>query len=113
MTDLVDQTALICGDSRTLNLTVGFDITGYTVFFTVKNQDDTSDDDTSALIKKSTSDHSDPVNGKTSIALSNSDTRLGGGTYKYDFQFKSASGKFFSSRKALIEFVEDVTKRTA
>ncbi len=113
MAKLVGRNALICGDSRTLNVSVAFDITGYTVFFTVKPQDDTATDDSTALIQKTVTSHIDAVNGETSIVLGSADTRIAPSTYSYDIQFKDATGDISSSGKQDIEFTEDVTKRTS
>lgn len=113
MAKLTGKNALICGDSRTLALDFPFDLTGYTVFFTVKPQDDTATDDSSALIQKTVTSHVDPTNGLTNIVLSNTDTRIAPDTYVYDIQAKDGSGNISSTASQAIEFVNDITKRTS
>ena len=113
MSKLTGKNALICGDSRTLNLDFAFDITGYTVFFTVKSKTDTATDDSSALIQKTVSSHTDAVNGQTSIDLTETDTRIDPGKYVYDIQAKDADGNISSTVAQDIEFVADITKRTS
>lgn len=114
MAKLTGRNALICGDSRTLELTFPFDITGCTVFFTVKSSSDLGGtDDNSALIEKTVTSHTDPTNGKTNIVLSNIDTRIDADKYVYDIQIKDSQGNISSIVPQDIEFVEDVTKRTS
>lgn len=113
MSKLTGKNALICGDGRTLELTFPFDITGYTVFFTVKVKDDSSADDSDALIQKTITDFDDAVNGLASIELTGEDTRIDPGKYRYDIQVKASGGEPSSTVPQDIEFVNDVTKRTA
>lgn len=113
-TKLIGKNALICGDSRTITVTFPYDITGHTIFFTVRASTTLDDsDDSTALIQKTVSSHSNPTAGETQIALSNTDTRITPGTHYFDIQDKDGSGNVASTKKAFIEFVEDVTKRTS
>jgi hypothetical protein len=111
MAKLTGKNALICGDARTIQVTAPFDLTGYTVTFTVKPETAlTGVDDTGATIQKVVTSHSDAVNGITLIELDTTDTRVTAGTYTFDVQFDDGAGNVTSSRRKDIEFVNDVTK---
>lgn len=108
------------GDNKTFtvsftNNSVPLDITGYTIFFTVKNQNvvDTSIlDTTDALIKKDITSHTDPTGGITEIELVPADTfSLSPGTYSYDIQWKSSAGEIKTIIKGEFNVVSDVTRR--
>jgi hypothetical protein len=58
------------------------DITGWTVFFTVKEH--MSDTDAHAIIKKTLTTHSDPTAGITLIRLETEDTDITPNSYYYD-----------------------------
>lgn len=86
------------------------DITGYTVYFTVNTtKRDTNDDD--AIIRKDVTNHTDPVNGKTVILLSTTDTNLDPRNYYYDVQFKDDDGKIKTVIVGDLSVILDVTKR--
>jgi len=113
MTDL----EIFRGDSKTYNFTfkdsagVGIPITGYTVYFTVKENE--TDLDTNAKISKSVSDpHSDPDNGKTSISIGPTDTDLDVKNYFYDFQLKDDSGNITTFLKGNFKVKQDITIST-
>ncbi len=83
-------------------------ITGWTIYFTVKKN--MTDTDVNAKIKKDITTHSDPTNGKTLIELSTTDTDLVG-SYNYDVKYKDDDdnvGILFMGR---IRFVKPVTTR--
>ena len=85
------------------------DITGWTIYFTVKKDMKEIDDD--AEIQKDVTSHSDAINGKTLIELSSTDTALDAGSYYYDIKYKdddNNSGILFSGR---IRFIQPVTRR--
>jgi len=86
------------------------DITGWALFFTLKNNID--DDDNTAVLKVDVTGHTDPVNGKTKITLPKEDTDGLAGDYVYDFQYKDSSGKVKTIMSGEIEFLKDVTIRT-
>jgi len=74
------------------------DITGYTLFFTVKknsNSDIVTDSD--AIISKTVTSHSDPTGGITTISLTSTDTTINPGTYFYDIKFKDSTGTWVRS----------------
>lgn len=112
MAKLTGKHALICGDSRNIKVTAPFDLTGYTVKFTVKPATAlSSNSDTGATIQKSVSSHfsTSATQSVTFIPLTATDTRIPGGKYKYDLEF--TNGATVTSTPADdIEFVEDVTK---
>ena len=111
MARLTGKNALICGDGRTIRVTAPFDITGYTVTFTVKASTALSaDSDAGAVIQKTVTDHTSPINGITDIVLSGDDTRITAGKYVFDIQFDNGTDAPVSSKRQDIEFVEDVTK---
>jgi hypothetical protein len=67
------------------------DITGYTIYFTVKEK--LSDGDTGAIISQDITSHIDALNGKTVIELSKDDTDLEPGSYFYDIISKDTEDK--------------------
>jgi len=109
---------IIRGDDVAINATfkddsgVAINITGYTVFFTVKDNY-TSTDDTAALISKTVTSHTFPLLGQTSITISNTETNLPETDYYYDFQLKDTSNKIASTQRGIFSITWDVTRRTA
>ena len=71
----------------------GVDLTGATVYFTVKTEADDNPTDTTAIIKKDVTTHTDAINGQTNIALTPSDTDVAPGDYFYDIKLKKADGQ--------------------
>ena len=87
---------LIINKKTTVNYELQFtddgivqDITGWTVYFTVKSN--ISDLDANAVIAKVITTHSDATNGKTLIELSVTDTNLSG-NYFYSVDYKDDDG---------------------
>lgn len=109
---------VIRGDDVTLNATFqdengqAINLTGCTVFFTVKDNY-TSTDDSAALISKTVTSHTFPLLGQTSISLTSTDTNLAEADYYYDFQLKDASNKITSTQRGLLAVTWDVTRRTS
>jgi len=60
------------------------DITGWTIYFIVKEKQE--DTDANAVISKAITNHTDPTNGKTTIALTAGDTDLTG-SYVYGLSY--------------------------
>lgn len=108
---------IIRGDDITINCAfkdadgVAINITGYTVFLTVKNR--LGDADADALISETVSSHTDPTNGITVITLDNSQTDVDEGSYFYDFQLKTGAGKIQSTKRGAFNVLTDVTTRTS
>lgn len=105
----------IRGDDLTLNLAFkdgddAVDITGWTIYFTLKKNIDNSDED--ALIKKETEPAgADAIAGLASIALLDTETNDLAGTYDYDIQSKDDSGLIKTVMKGTFLFEKDVTRR--
>lgn len=87
-----------------------FDITGWTLYFTLKRSAQDSDDD--ALITKDITTHEAPLDGNTSFDLSSTETDVPPGIYVYDFQIKDADGEVRTLTIGTVEFTRDVTQRT-
>ena len=66
------------------------DITGWTIYFTAKEKMD--DPDTSAVISKEITSHTNPTAGKTEISLSSSDTDIDVGNYYYSVDYLDSDG---------------------
>jgi hypothetical protein len=83
-------------------------ITGFSVYFTVKNS--ISDLDGSAIIQKIVTTHTSPINGSSNFILNNSDTSgLSEKTYFYDIQFKNTSGQRTTVTRGNFVITNDVT----
>jgi len=109
--------SFVRGDSRDITLTikdslgVAVDITGWTVFFTVKeNKEDTDDN---AKIAKDVTTHTDPTGGITKISLSSDDTEDLLGEYYFDIQIKTDNDDIFTLDNDICSFEHDITRRTA
>ena len=85
-------------------------ITGWIVFFTVKEKVD--DTDNNAKIKKTIITHVDVTQGKSQIELSPTDTDLVG-NYLYDIQIKKATNEINTILEGTIVFTKDITQRTS
>jgi hypothetical protein len=107
---------IIRGDSRTFNVNIRendgspFDLTGYTVFFTVKPEYKSETDD-GAFITKTYSNIPNPETGVLSIDLASTDTDIRPGEHWYDIQLKSSANRVSSTRKAKFIVLYDVTRR--
>jgi hypothetical protein len=84
------------------------DITGWTIFFTVKRRE--VDPDTKAVISVTISP-TDPTNGIALVTVSNTITDVLSGLYYYDFQFKKADGTVQTLVDGGITFEKDITRR--
>lgn len=99
------------GDSDSLGLVIGTgdtDITDYTIYLTVKASID--DDDSSAVIKKSITDHISPLTGSTIIPILPEDTRghAGKGNYVYDIRYDDGTGTISTILKGAFKIVQAV-----
>ena len=91
---------------------VALDITGWTVYFTVKpSKTSTDEDDSSAIITKDITVHGDPTNGVTTITLSPSDTCVNPGKYYYDITVKKTDGTIKLIKEGFFTFNASCTKR--
>lgn len=109
----------IRGDSRLVSVSIlqsdgvtPFNLTGCEVFFTVNaNSDNTSDNDTSAVIALKTSSFTNPASGVATIQISNVNTQdITPGTYYYDVQLKDANGNITSLAQNQFIIIPDVTR---
>ena len=114
---MTELSPLFRGDSREYALTftdkegAAIDISGWKVYFTLKKNPLINDD--GALLKKDTTDHEAPTEGKTKIVLAPSDTDdLKPGDYVYDIQIKKPSGDVITVVKGTLKIEADVTRRT-
>lgn len=113
-----DLKSIYRGDDRTIPLHIIYvatgndvDITGWKVYFTVKENKDDADEN--AKIKKDIIEHTDPTHGKTEIVLTNEDTdKLNPTTNYYDVQVKKPDGKIKTYVSGEIDVLEDITRRT-
>lgn len=71
-------------------------LVGATLYMTVKDKEfDKDQSDTTSLIKKTVSSHTDAANGKSVIKLSPQDTWIKPGNYYYDIQVKESNGDVY------------------
>lgn len=81
-------------NSCLINLNIkNYDLTGATIYFTVKPDFDEDENDTSAVIQTEITDHIDPENGVTSIRLTPAQTNVTPDKYKYDIKIKLADNE--------------------
>jgi len=112
-----DLSAIYRGDDRTIHLHVvnaitgdDINITGWKVYFTIKENKDDSDED--AKIRKDITTHTHPTEGKTDILLTHEDTYiLTPGTNFYDIQIKKVDGTIQTFVSGEIDVLEDITRR--
>lgn len=106
------------GDDKDITIEVkdsddnAVDISGWTIWFTVKKSADDADSDAVIGPKKVTS-HTDASSGKSTVSLTNSDTDLSRGTYIYDIQTDDGSGKITTWGKGDFTIMKDVTDTTS
>jgi hypothetical protein len=99
---------------NTVNINLAFpgvDLTGATVYLTIKADYDNDQADASALIKKDVTSHTDPTNGLTKIALAPSETSVAAGEYGYDVKLKKATGEQTTVMVGLVEVLDAYTLR--
>lgn len=106
------------GDSLPLNFEftdtegVAVNITGWTIFFTLKKNK--GDIDNAAILTRTITpaNLTDPINGQTVFTMSAAETDALLGTYYWDAQLKTADGLIYTIISGTITFLEDVTRRT-
>jgi len=104
------------GDSGRLDVTVtqsdgaAYDLTGCTLFLTVKNS--LTDADSAAVIRKEVTAHDAPLAGESHFDLATTDNATAG-TRFYDVQLKDGSNKIFTLFGGVWRVLADVTVRTA
>lgn len=103
------------GDARTFNVVfkesgagTPIDITGFSVWFTVK---DAIGDSDPGVIQKIVTNHDDPTNGSTSFQVSHTDTSgLSEKAYLYDIQYNDANGSPVTVVRDYFVITNDVTQ---
>jgi hypothetical protein len=104
------------GDTNTITVTVTdsegsvFDLTDYTMRFTVK--DKSSDSDDLAKIGPKTATISTPLTGVGVIAIDEDDSNLKAKSYVYDVQITSTANNYTIIKDDFI-ILEDVTRETS
>jgi hypothetical protein len=86
------------------------DITGWTLFFTLKTAVD--DPDSSAILKIDWTTHTDPTNGISTLTLTATQTDALAGAYYYDIQTKNTSSTIQTILYGTMTFTKDITRRT-
>lgn len=108
---------IIRGDTITIPLTItdsngsAVDLTGATIFFTIK--ENLNDADSDALLQKNVTSHVSDSGGLSQIDLATTDTNLSEGTYYYDIQIKFSSGAITSTQPQTLKVYQDVTRRVS
>jgi hypothetical protein len=87
------------------------DITGWTIFFTVKAKAD--DLDAAAVILKTITVFSDPSAGEAEISLTSTDTAQTIASYLFDLQVKTNLGEIITVLEGIITITKDITIRTS
>jgi hypothetical protein len=90
-----------------------YDLTGKTVFFTVKKKDDEEADDSKAIIQKTITVHTSPTLGITTLSLAATDTNVPLDNYIWDLRVYQAGLVQMNTARAPCEVVNIVTKRTS
>lgn len=120
MTCIPQDRKVIRGDTDSFTITFRdangnpIDITGYTVWFTVRSSvpKTSTTDNTDAVISVKNTNHSDPTNGQTLIAITSSDTEIDPKTYFYDIQYKKPDGTVHSTGYFKYIVSADITRGT-
>jgi hypothetical protein len=87
------------------------DITGWTLFFTVKaNADDL---DAAAIISKTITVFTNPTAGEAGISLSSADTNQAIGSYLFDIQVKTNLNQIVTVLEGILTITKDITIRTS
>lgn len=113
----VTNMEIIRRDDTIINLTFSnsdrtpINITGFTLIFNVKAK--TSDPDSRSIIRKVVTVHTLPLQGKTAIAITNTDSNVAEGQYYYDFQLVSAGGSVQSTKRGAFEVIQDISIGTS
>lgn len=92
---------------------VPIDITGWTLFFTMKHTKDDSDAKALLMLNILPNEISDPTNGQAVFHLRNADTEKYNGSYWYDIQVKKADNTIQTVTNGNITFLTDATQRTS
>jgi hypothetical protein len=89
---------------------VALDLTGWTVWFTVRKtwvNEDIVDDIDAPISRKITEF---PINGQVTISITSEETTIKAGEYHYDIQYKKPNGKIKSITSCKYIIRNDVTR---
>lgn len=112
-----NQLTIVRGTSFDFNFTFSQDgvpnLVGAIVYLTVKTSpSDSIADDSSAIIQKTVTQHTDPEAGLTVISLTDNDTEIPVGKgYYWDIKVKTVGGKTYSCVEGKLEISPAVTNR--
>lgn len=87
------------GDDETFTITFDCDITGWTIYFDLNNLSGTP------AISKTITEHSDAENGVTGFTLTDTETSVLDGIYRYEMRYESDTGTDETFLKGKMEFV--------
>jgi len=87
---------------------VAIDITGWTIYFTVKEKD--SDSDADAKITKTITSHTHPTSGESEIILVPTDTKDLKGNFYYDIRIKKVDSTILTITTGTLEVLKNVKK---
>ncbi len=82
------------------------DITGWTIYFTVKEKIDDADP---GVIQKIITTFEDPLAGEAELSLTPTDTNQVIGSYLFDIQVKTADDEIYTVLEGIINISKDVT----
>lgn len=106
---------IVRGDTKTFALNFTSDgntpinITGWTIYYTVKRR--LEDLDVDAVIRKTITTHTNPTGGQTEIVLLNTDTQnLETETFWHDIQVKDTNNKINTIAFGTFNVLADVTR---
>lgn len=106
------------GDDLDIGLTftdtdeVPIDITGWTLFFTMKHTKDDTDDQALLQLNILPSEIAAPLTGEAKFHVTNQQSALFNGPYWYDIQVKKADNSIQTVTQGNINFLTDATIRT-
>lgn len=106
------------GDDKSIDLVITqngspFNISGATIFMTIKPQFTVSDD-TTAIGSWTVTNHTYPNSGMSTISITNTQSNSWTpGTYWYDIQYKSSGATITTFVRGRFVVADDVTRRTS
>lgn len=90
------------------------DITGATIYFTMKSVEyDSDDDDSDAVISKTITIHTNPTEGTSSFELTPEDTYIDPTSYYFDIRIKDADDKVYPIDEGRIKIDGSPTNRAS
>jgi len=87
------------------------DITGWTIFFTIKKNKSDTDANATIKVTLADSDLPSPELGIATVVVTAAQLDALIGMYYYDFQMKTVDGKVYTILEGTITFIADITRR--